>query len=112
MSEEQAAYTSGNMVQQNLDFHEIWWIYSPAKDEWGGLRIAHFRKTLNGYEVVIIQGEIDQRRLGVRIWDDIKDRERWVKVEQIKVPTKAAILAAALFSDALDQQSTTENGNG
>lgn len=76
------------------DFHEIWWIYSQAIEEWSGLRIAHFRKTGNDVVIVIIQGEIDKRRVGVRVWDDIKDRERWIKVAQIAIPTPGEVMAA------------------
>lgn len=76
------------------DFHEIWWIYSPSTEEWGGLRIAHFRKTMNDVMVVIINGEVDRRRVGLRIWIDIEGREGWVKVAQIIPPTKTNIQAA------------------
>lgn len=67
------------------DFHEIWWIYSGLQEQWAGLRIAHFRKTSNRDLIVVIQGEPPERA-GIRVWDDIKDREGWRKVEQIGVP--------------------------
>jgi hypothetical protein len=73
------------------DFHEIWWIYSDVVDaEWAGLRMAHFRK-VDGQTVVIIQGEMDHRRIGVRFWHDVAKRERWRKVEQIPIPTAERI---------------------
>lgn len=79
------------------DFHEVWWIYSPINGkEWAGLRIAHFRKTVNGELVVVITGEIDQRRTGLRVWDDIREREEWFKVRQIPIPTMIEMLAAAI----------------
>lgn len=80
------------------DFHEIWWIFSASKEEWGGLRIAHFRKTVNGVMIVIINGEVDKRRVGLRIWDDIKDREGWKKIIQIIPPTSNEILKAGGFA--------------
>ena len=73
------------------DFHEIWWIYSPERHEWGGLRIAHFRKSVDGAVLVIISGETDKRRIGVRIWEDVGPREGWVKVKQIAVPSSAEV---------------------
>lgn len=76
------------------DFHEIWWIYSPSEEEWGGLRIAHFRKSTNDVLIVIIDGEVDRRRVGLRVWEDIEKRERWYKVAQIIPPTKTNIQAA------------------
>lgn len=77
------------------DFHEIWWIFSPSTEEWGGLRIAHFRQCPpDNALIVIIEGEMDKRRVGIRIWDDIKDREQWIKVVQIIVPTAEQIKAA------------------
>jgi hypothetical protein len=80
------------------EFHEIWWIFSQGEHEWCGLRIAHFRKasSSNGGtdDIVVIQGEVDPRRVGVRIWDDIKDREGWRKVKQIAIPDADEIAAA------------------
>jgi hypothetical protein len=79
------------------DFHEVWWIYSPMiAKEWGGLRIAHFRKTAQGFLIVNITGEIDQRRVGPRVWIDIQRTELWYKVKQIPVPTIFEIGAAAI----------------
>lgn len=81
-------------AESNLNFHEIWWIYSEGEAEWTGLRIAHFSKTVQGDLIVIITGEIDRHRLGLRIWDDIKDREGWHKVLQITPPSREQIRAA------------------
>lgn len=77
----------------NADFHEVWWIYAPERHEWGGARIAHFRKTVDGTTIVMIQGEM-QHRIGPRVWDDVAPREGWVKVKQIPIPTKAEVDAA------------------
>lgn len=90
------------MTIPHEDFHEIWWIYSAARDitaggleyEWAGLRIAHFRKTVNGTLIFFIQGEVDRRRIGVRIWDDVSQREGWHKVQQIEQPSPDAIRQA------------------
>ena len=69
------------------DFHEIWWIYSAEKTEWGGLRIAHFRRAANSDELIVfIQGELPNR-IGPRIWSDIRHREKWHKIKQIPIPT-------------------------
>lgn len=76
------------------DFHEIWWIASDAPEEWGGLRIAHFRKTVSGDLIVVIQGEVDPRRRGVRVWADIERREGWFKIVQIVAPSVEQIAAA------------------
>jgi hypothetical protein len=82
------------------EFHEIWWIYSPmVRQEWAGLRIAHFRKTMNGTLFCIIQGEIDQRRVGMRIWEDIERSELWYKVKQIPIPSLAEIAGSAMQLD-------------
>jgi hypothetical protein len=82
------------VTEEPEDFHEIWWIYSPAEDaEWAGLRIAHFRKTADGHLFVFIQGELP-KRVGPRLWEDITVREQWVKVKQILVPTTDEIRAA------------------
>jgi len=78
----------------NADFHEVWWIYSPERHEWGGLRIAHFRKTMDGMVLVIIAQETNKRRIGFRVWDEIAPREGWVKVKQIQMPTRAEVDAA------------------
>lgn len=75
-------------------FHEIWWIYAQEKHSWGGLRLAHFRKTVDGTIVVTISNETDKRRIGLRIWDDVERNEAWVKVKQIHFPTRAEIEAA------------------
>lgn len=82
------------MSDDNEDFQEVWWIFSHSEEEWGGLRIAHFRKTIDGTTIVIIAGEIDRRRVGPRIWDEVAPREGWVKVKQIMLPTKADVDAA------------------
>lgn len=78
------------------DFHEIWWIYSPSTKEWGGLRIAHFRKAHPDTLIVLIQGEVDKRRVGLRVWDDVAPREGWKKISRIIPPTSAEIKAALL----------------
>lgn len=78
----------------NEDFHEVWWIYSPERHEWGGLRIAHFRKTVNGTLIAIMLGEADPHRIGPRIWDDVATREGWVKVKPIALPDAADVDAA------------------
>lgn len=79
---------------------EFFWIYSVGRGPdgpgapWGGLRVGAFQKTHDGTEIVVIQGEVDQRRIGVRIWDDVAEREGWVKVAPIPIPTAEQIKAA------------------
>lgn len=91
------------MPVPHADFHEVWWIYSPLNGvEWSGLRVAHFRKTTTGDLVVYIMGEIDQRRVGARVWDDIQKTELWYRVKQIPIPTMIEIMAAAI--DASDME--------
>lgn len=77
-----------------VDFHEVWWIYSPERHAWGGLRTAHFLKTIEGELIVIIQNETSVMRIGPRVWDDISPREGWVKVKQIEFPSRVEIEAA------------------
>lgn len=72
------------------DFHEVWWIYAPEHHPWGGVRIAHFRMTVNGMLIFSISNEPPDR-LGLRIWADAAPREGWVKVKQIPLPTKAEV---------------------
>jgi hypothetical protein len=74
------------------EFHEVWWIFSKNED-YGGLRVAHFRKSVHGVMLIIISNE-QRNRMGARIWDDIRDREGWVRVKQIEVPTKVDVTAA------------------
>lgn len=92
------------MAVPHADFHEVWWIYSPnIRQEWAGLRVAHFRKSTNGELLVIINGEIDQRRIGMRIWTDIQETELWYRVKQIPIPTLIDIMAAAIPLDVEDR---------
>lgn len=75
------------------DYHEVWWIYAPDRHPWGGARIAHFRKTIDGTEFFFITNEPPDR-IGPRFWPDVAPREGWVKVKQIPLPTRAEIDAA------------------
>src|SRR5258708_7478454 len=92
--------SKGETLAEREAYHEVWWIhapeqaYLPERRDWGGLRIAHFRKIMNGEIIFIIQGETDQRRIGIRIWADVAPVEGWVKVKQISIPTLAEINAA------------------
>lgn len=74
-------------------FHQVWWIFSDADEEWAGLRLAHFRK-VDETLVVVISGEVDRDRVGVRIWEDIAPRERWRKIVEVPIPTREQIEAA------------------
>lgn len=65
---------------------EVWWIVSTHQEPWAGLRQATFFPATNGPTLCFIQGEADPRRIGVRSWDDIREREGWRKVERIPVP--------------------------
>jgi hypothetical protein len=67
------------------NFHEVWWIWADPKHDYGGLRIAHFRKTNNGALIVMICDEPDERR-GVRVWGDVAAREGWRFIEPIPIP--------------------------
>ncbi len=40
-------------------FHEVWWIYAAEANQWGGLRIAHFKKTDKGELIFFITAETD-----------------------------------------------------
>lgn len=78
------------LVDRYQEFHEVWWIHSGHDEMWAGLRIAHFRKSMDGALIVIITGEPPDRT-GLRIWDDIAKREGWRKVRQIAIPTREEI---------------------
>jgi hypothetical protein len=73
------------------DFHEIWWIASDTRAE---LRIAHFRKTVDGTLVVVISNETDPKRIGMRVWVDIAPREGWFKVLRIEIPNMEQVAVA------------------
>jgi len=85
---------------------EIWWIYSPVNGvTWAGLRIAHFELTSNSdTELVVISGESDPRRIGMRVWEDVQRNEHWYKVEQITVPSLATVVAAAIKQDFITEE--------
>lgn len=88
------------MPAPNSDFREVWWIYSPINNkEWGGLRLAIFRKSVEGVLLCVIQGEIDKNRVGVRDWDTLQATEHWYKVEQVQIPDMIKIMAAAIDDD-------------
>lgn len=83
-------------------FHEIWWIARVIDGE--GVKgfefeIAHFHKALNGTEdgalVVVIPRHAASapKTFGVRIWDTLVERDGWVKVKQIEIPTYADVEA-------------------
>ena len=84
-------------IEQDSEFREVWFIYSPMDKPWANLRIATFTKAINApyLDLVVIHNEI-QNRMGVRVWDDIVAREQWVKVRQIEVPDRAEVMAATL----------------
>jgi hypothetical protein len=91
----------------HADFHEVWWIYSPVNGkEWAGLRIAHFRKTMQGDLVVVITSEIDSRRFGPRIWEEIQRTELWYKVKQITIPSVVEIMQGGLATIERDDANT------
>lgn len=79
------------------DHHEIWWIFSPFNAEWAGLRIGHFHKPpLGDGWLVVITGETDPARIGMRVWSDIATRELWYKVKRIPVPIFFDIVVAGI----------------
>lgn len=94
----------------NADFHEVWWIYAAERHPWGGIRLANFRKTMDGTLIVIISNE-PRDRTGPRVWDEIVPREGWVKVKQIPFPTFVEVNAAvdAVFRDIV-QKVKAEHG--
>lgn len=84
--------------------HEVWWIYSPVNGkEWAGLRIAHFHGMNNGGLFVVITGETDPRRIGLRDWTHIQRTELWYRVKQIPIPTLIEIMGAAIPLDVEDR---------
>jgi hypothetical protein len=81
------------MAEDHSTFHEVWWIFSPQSGDWGGLRIAHFHKTVTGDLIFMISDE-PQERKGVRIWSDVSRREGWWQVAQITVPCAKTVRGA------------------
>lgn len=71
---------------------EVWWVYSTAGMPWAYLRIATFLKSAD-VDIVIIHNE-GPERLGPRVWDDIRDREQWIKVRKIEIPSVAEVEVA------------------
>jgi hypothetical protein len=73
---------------------EVWWIYSRQF----GLHMAIFSTAASEagerVPIVFIQGEVDRRRIGPRFWSDIQEREGWVKVTQITMPSEDEVEAA------------------
>lgn len=76
------------------NFHEVWWIYAPKHHPWGGLRLAHFRKTDDILTVLIVD-EADRRPFGEHVWDDIALAEGWIKVARVPIPGSEAVRCAA-----------------
>lgn len=68
------------------EFHEVWWIASKHKEPWAGLRIAHFRKAVDGTLVFFVLGEPPER-MGLRVWNDVSKREGWTMIQQIPIPS-------------------------
>ena len=85
-------------IREATEFREVWFIYSPVNKPWGNLRIATFSKARNApcLDLVVIHNEIDDRRLGVRVWQDIMQSEHWFKVRKIDLPSAADVMTASL----------------
>jgi hypothetical protein len=75
-------------MEDDLENSEHWWIESDHNELWAGLRIAVFIRVDEGMELFMILGEADLRRVGVRVWSDVSEREGWKKLEQIPRPAK------------------------
>ena len=76
------------------NYHEIWWIFSPYDQPWAGLHLAHFR-IVDGFEIVIIPDDaMWPGRYGPREWLSVKQREGWIKIERIHIPTKHQVQRA------------------
>lgn len=75
------------MKQDKTPEGEVWWIYTKRKEPWAGLRIAHFGWTSDEppIEIFFILGDYEDR-MGIRIWNEVSQREGWRKVAQIAVP--------------------------
>jgi hypothetical protein len=85
-------------ISEDIEDREVWFIYSPVNKPWGNLRIATFSKARNApyLDLVVIHNEVDERRLGVRVWQDIMRSEQWFKVRRIELPSAADVMAASL----------------
>jgi hypothetical protein len=78
----------------NEDLQEFWWIFSPSEEEWGGLRLAAFRKASTGPIFFLIANELPQRT-GLRDWESVSEREGWRKVMRVPMPTQEDIASAS-----------------
>lgn len=77
------------------DEREFWWIFSHHDEPWAGLRIAVFTPVRGSPEpCFIITSEADPRRVGLRHWPEVSEREGWVKVKRIDVPCHCDVKAA------------------
>jgi hypothetical protein len=83
-----------NMVAPRVTQHhdgeerkEVWWIFSKQDAEWAGLRMATFVYNPGQPVVFIIHNDYGDR-LGVRIWEDVSEREGWSKIERIPLPNR------------------------
>ena len=86
-------------ISEDIDRREVWFIYSPVNKPWGNLRIATFSKPRNEphIDLVVIHNEVEERRLGVRVWQDIVKSEQWFKVRKVELPSAADVMAASLM---------------
>lgn len=80
-------------MPDNPERNEVWWVYSTQDKMWAGLRIATVIPASPAHgELFVIHNEVGPR-VGVRAWDDVSEREGWVKVKKIDVPTSEDIIA-------------------
>ena len=103
------------VIEEDKEFREVWFIYSPINAPWGNIRIATFTKAVNAphAEIVVIHNEVGNRA-GVRVWEDIVKRELWFKVRKIELPSPADVMVAAMhgsfdLTDFPDIPETTED---
>lgn len=64
--------------------HGYWWIHSEKDEYWAGLRIAVFIMS-GDVELFSILNEPPDRQ-GLRVWEDVSQREGWRKLEKIEPP--------------------------
>lgn len=87
------------MIVENPEGRELWWIFSPMPKPWANLRVATFFKATNsGIDLLIIHNEVGDR-VGVRDWETVRDKEHWVKIKKIELPSSFDLIKACMEDD-------------
>lgn len=89
-------------AREDNDPREVWWIYSDHH----GMKLAWFLPLNGGMDrpAVSIMGETPDRT-GIRDWTHIAEREGWVKVARVEIPSASEVWTAVEWA-ALERSKT------